>query len=172
MRIFLIGFMGSGKTTLGRKLAQYLQHEFVDVDKQIEAKIGMSIAHYFHLHGEEAFRKLEREVLQSSTYPHNAVIATGGGAPCYADNLEWMQRCGKVVYLSLPPRALANRLKNSKTERPLLKDLEDEELVDFISQKLAEREVFYNRAKYIISGIDLTAEKLANYLEQAEEESA
>ncbi|HYK75355.1 MAG TPA: shikimate kinase [Daejeonella sp.] len=168
MRIFLIGFMGSGKTTLGRKLAQFLQYDFVDVDKQIETKIGMSISHYFNLHGEEAFRKLEREVLQTSNYSQHAVIATGGGAPCYADNLEWMHHAGKVVYLSLPPRALVNRLKNSKTERPLLKDLEDEELLDFISQKLAEREVFYSRAKYIVSGIDLTAEKLARYLEESE----
>lgn len=164
MKIFLIGFMGSGKSTIGRKLAQSLQFDFVDLDKLIETNAGMSIAAYFKEHGEEQFRELERNVLQQTAYRENTVIATGGGAPCYYNSLDWMKSQGKVVYISMDPKALADRLKHSKTERPLIKDFSFEELVDFISVKLASRDVYYKKADFIVSGIDLTAEKLAGYL--------
>jgi shikimate kinase len=164
MKIFLVGFMGSGKTTIGKKLANYLKYEFVDVDKLIEFKVGMSIVDYFEIHGEQAFREIEREVLQTAHLGENAIIATGGGSPCYGDNMTWMNANGQVVYLSLPPKALAVRLENSKAERPLIKNLKGDELVDFISNKLLEREVFYNQAKFVVSASDLTAERLAFYL--------
>src|SRR6476620_3320016 len=106
MKVFLIGFMGSGKTTIGKKLANYLKYEFIDLDKFIEARAGMTIVDYFAAHGEEEFRKMERDVLQTTHYPDNVIIATGGGTPTYDDNMEWMNENGKVAYLSLPPRAL------------------------------------------------------------------
>ena len=156
--------MGSGKTTIGKKLANYLKYEFIDLDKLIEAKAGMSIVEYFELHGESSFRDLERDTLQKAVFPENVVIATGGGAPCYADNMTWMNQNGLVAYLSLSPKALASRLEHSKTDRPLIRHLKGDELVDFISTKLQEREVFYNQAKYVVSASDLTAERLSFYL--------
>lgn len=164
MKVFLIGFMGSGKTTIGKKLANYLKYEFIDLDKLIESRAGMSIVNYFELHGEEAFRSLERDVLQKDEFPENVIIATGGGAPCFGDNMEWMNKNGLVAYLSLSPKALASRLEHSKTDRPLIRHLKGDELIDFISAKLQEREVFYNKAKYVVSASDLTAERLSFYL--------
>jgi len=164
MKVFLIGFMGSGKTTIGKKLANYLKYEFIDLDKFIEAKAGMSITDYFAAHGEAEFRKMERIVLQNTHYPENVIVATGGGAPTYDDNMEWMNENGKVAYLSLSPKALASRLENSTTDRPLIRNLKGEALVEFIAAKLAEREPFYNQSKCVISASDLTAERLAFYL--------
>ncbi|NEU09949.1 shikimate kinase [Flavihumibacter sp. R14] len=165
MKIFLTGFMGSGKSTVGKRLATYLQYDFVDLDKLIEKEAGMKIPEYFSRHGEAAFRDFERDVLQQTRFSENTVIATGGGAPCYHDNMEWMNREGKVVYLHMEPKALASRLKNSKGDRPLLNGLNEEEMIAFITEKLASREGFYRRAKVIVSGLDLTAEKLAAYLD-------
>lgn len=167
MKIFLVGFMGSGKTTIGKKLANYLKYEFVDLDKLVEYKVGMSIVEYFEIHGETAFREAEKEVLQNAFFAENSIIATGGGAPCYADNMAWMIEHGQVVYLSLPPKALANRLENSKSDRPLIRNLKGDDLEDFIAKKLAEREQFYNQAKFVVSASDLTAERLAFYLNLA-----
>ncbi len=164
MKVFLIGFMGSGKTTIGKKLANYLKCEFIDLDKLIESKVGMSIVNYFELHGEVAFRELERDILQKTEFPESVIIATGGGAPCFGDNMEWMNKNGLVAYLSLPPKALASRLEHSKTDRPLIRHLKGDELIDFISRKLQEREEFYNQAKYVVSASDLTAERLSFYL--------
>ena len=164
MKIFLVGFMGSGKTTIGKKLANYLKSEFVDLDKLIEVKAGMSIVDYFEIHGEIAFRELEKDVLQKAYFAENAIIATGGGAACFDDNMAWMNENGHVVYLSLPPKALAVRLENSKADRPLIRNLKGDELVQFISDKLEEREPFYNQSKFVVSASDLTAERLAFYL--------
>jgi len=164
MKVFLIGFMGSGKTTIGKKLAIYLKYEFIDLDKLIESKAGMSIIDYFELHGEEAFRDLERTILQKTEFPENVIVATGGGAPCFGDNMDWMNKNGLVAYLSLSPKALASRLEHSKTDRPLIRHLKGDELIDFISAKLQEREVFYKQAKYVVSASDLTAERLSFYL--------
>jgi shikimate kinase len=119
---------------------------------------------YFELHGESAFRDLEREVLQKTDFPENVIIATGGGAPCFGDNMLWMNENGLVAYLSLSPKALASRLENSKTDRPLIRNLKGDELEGFISAKLAEREPFYNQSKFVVSASDLTAERLAFYL--------
>ncbi len=164
MKVFLIGFMGSGKTTIGTKLANYLKYEFIDLDKLIESRSGMSIVSYFELHGEVAFRELERDILQKTEFPENVIIATGGGAPCFSDNMKWMNKNGLVAYLSLSPKALASRLEHSKTDRPLIRHLKGDELIDFISAKLKDREEFYNQAKYVVSASDLTAERLSFYL--------
>ncbi len=170
MRIFLIGFMGSGKSSIGRKLASHMKVEFFDTDKLLEQKTGVRIADYFARYGEQSFREEEKEILQKGWYPEDCVIATGGGAPCYADNMEWMSKHGKVIYLSLPAKALASRLENSNTDRPLINNLQGDALVDFISAKLTEREEFYNKAGFIVSGTDLTAQKLADYLTMAYQE--
>lgn len=160
MKIFLIGFMGSGKTTLGRKLASRMGFEFIDLDHKLEQQVELSIAEYFSLFGEDAFRNLESQVLKATLYPENAIISTGGGLPCYFDNMDWMKVNGKVIYIKLPPKTLADRLESGKEERPLLQDKHGDDLVNFIEQKLAEREEFYMQANIIAEGLSLTAERL------------
>lgn len=160
MKIFLIGFMGSGKTTLGRKLASRMGYEFVDLDHKLEQQVELSIAEYFQIFGEDAFRKLESEVLKKTEYPENAIISTGGGLPCYFDNMDWMKANGKSVYIKLSPKTLADRLETGKEERPLLQDKHGDALVAFIEQKLNERERFYSQAGIIVDGLSLTAERL------------
>jgi shikimate kinase len=160
MKIFLIGFMGSGKTTLGRKLAARMGCEFIDLDHKLEQQVELSIAEYFSIFGEDAFRKLESEVLKKTIYSDNVIISTGGGLPCYFDNMEWMKANGKVIYIKLSPKTLADRLESGKEERPLLQDKHGDDLIAFIEQKLAEREGFYSQANIIADGLSLTAERL------------
>jgi len=164
MKIFLIGFMGSGKTTLGRKLASRVGFEFIDLDHKLEQQVELSIAEYFSFFGEDAFRKLESEVLKNTLYPDNVIVSTGGGLPCYFDNMDWMKANGKVIYIKLPPKTLADRLESGKEERPLLQDKHGDDLVAFIEQKLAEREGFYMQANIIVDGLSLTAEKVEQIL--------
>lgn len=167
MKIFLTGFMGSGKTTLGRKLAARMNYEFIDLDHKLEQQVELSIAEYFTLFGEDSFRKLEAEVLRKTPYPENAVISTGGGLPCFFDNMEWMKANGKVVYIKLSPKTLADRLETGKEERPLLQDKHGDALVEFIESKLAEREPFYAQANIIADGLSLTAERMEQILEMS-----
>jgi shikimate kinase len=164
--IFLIGFMGCGKTTLGRRLASRLGYQFMDLDHIFEEKEGMTIAEYFSTFGEDAFRKEESGVLKQTKYPANAIIATGGGLPCFFDNMDWMNAHGKTVYIKLSPKTLAGRLENEKDERPVLQGRYGDDLVVFIASKLAEREKFYSRATVIADGLGLTAEKTEQLLKR------
>ncbi len=162
--IFLIGFMGCGKTTLGRKLANRLSYPFMDLDHVLEAQAGMTIAQYFAQYGEDAFRKLESTVLKQTDYHEHMVVSTGGGLPCFFDNIEWMNAQGKTVYIKLSPKTLATRLENEKEERPLLREKHGEALVAFIADKLKEREPFYDKATIVTDGLSLTAEKIEKML--------
>lgn len=167
MRVFLIGFMGCGKSTTGRKLAKRLGFDFVDLDHEVELQTGSTIANYFALHGEDAFRKLESETLKEFGYGENCVVATGGGAPCYFDNMDWMNANGLTIYIDMPAQALAQRLEKGKAKRPLLKDLSEVQLIAFIESKLAERELFYRRASMIVNGVSLSADSLGDQILRA-----
>ena len=167
MKIFLIGFMGSGKTTSGKRLATALNYPFFDLDHQITAATGMSIPAYFAEHGEDAFRMLEKETLQTYAYPDDCVISTGGGTPCYFDNMNWMNRSGITVFIDMPPVALAKRLEQGKHKRPLLKDLDSDQLVEFIREKLNDRLPFYKDARVIINGVSLSTESLHSAVQNA-----
>jgi shikimate kinase len=160
MKIFLIGFMGCGKSTLGRKLATRLGYTLIDLDHQIEKIANSTIANYFSANGEEAFRKLESETLKTLDYPKNCVVATGGGTPCYFDNIDWMNANGLTIYIEMTPLALAKRLEQGIAKRPLLSNLSEEGIVHFIENKLEERNVFYKKAKYSLNGINLTPEQI------------
>ena len=166
MRIFLIGFMGCGKSTFGRKLAAKLGSEFIDLDQQFEKETGRSINEYFAEHGEDAFREQESRVLKTIDYPINCVVATGGGTPCYFDNIQWMNGKGLTIYIDMSPVEMAGRLEKGKAKRPLLKNLSETEIVDFIKLKLSERETYYKRAFITIRGRDLTFERLRTRLFQ------
>ncbi len=156
--------MGCGKTTWSKKLAAHLGYEFMDLDHLLQDKAGMTVAQYFAEHGEDGFRKLESSLLKETDYPENIVVSTGGGLPCFFDNLQWMNANGKTLYIKLDPKTLAGRLENGKTERPLLRGKHGDELVAFIGEKLAEREGYYLQAKHIVSGIDLSVEKMVEAL--------
>jgi len=156
--------MGCGKTTWGRRLAAHLGYEFIDLDHVLEHQTGMAIAEYFSTFGEDAFRKLESDVLKNTPYPENAVISTGGGLPCFFDHMQWMNANGKTLYIKLSPKALASRLENPATKRPLLHDKHGYELVTFIAEKLAERESFYNQATVTADGLNLSVQGLEQLL--------
>lgn len=160
--IFFTGFMGCGKTTWSRKLATHLGYEFIDLDHVLEEQAGMTIAEYFSSFGEEAFRRLESDVLKQTVYPSNTVVSTGGGLPCFFDNMDWMNTHGKTVYIQLSPKTLVDRLEKGKAKRPLLRDKHGDELLNFIASKLSEREPYYLQAQYIANGIEMNVE----YLEQ------
>jgi shikimate kinase len=160
MKIFLIGFMGCGKTTLGKKLAAKLGYELVDLDHQIEHLVGSTVADYFSSHGEHLFRKLESDTLKGHQYAQNSVISTGGGTPCYFDNMDWMNENGITVYIQMSAISLAKRLENGRAKRPLLRDLTEEGVIEFIENKLGEREEFYNKAAVILNGNSLTADMI------------
>ena len=161
--IFLIGFMGCGKSTKAKQLAKLLDCSVIDLDAVIVEQQGMSIADYFAANGENAFRALERETLQSFDYPETCVVATGGGLPCYFDNMDWMNENGTTVYLEMTPPQLASRLHN-REKRPLLKGMDDEQLLTFIEGKLEERNPFYHQAQLSINAFDLEAKELLNQL--------
>jgi shikimate kinase len=154
-RIYIIGFMGSGKSTAGKKLASLLGWTFVDLDNSIEESVGKSIPDIFGQDGETFFRDIEAKILRNLNSLKNTVISTGGGTPCYNDNMEYMLGTGLTLYLKLSPGQLKSRLSNSKGERPLIKDLDPSELQSFIEKKLADRERWYDRSDIIIEGIDL-----------------
>jgi len=164
MKLFFIGFMGCGKTTWSRKLAAHLGYAFIDLDHVLEEQAGMTIAEYFSSFGEDAFRELESSILKDTAYPENAVISTGGGLPCFFDHMEWMNSNGKTLYIKLSPKTLAERLESGKAKRPVLQGKHGEELIAFIADKLIEREPYYNQATYIVDGINLSVERLADVI--------
>ncbi|WP_233555580.1 shikimate kinase [Pontibacter oryzae] len=154
MRIFLIGMMGSGKTTLGRQLAQRLGYTFVDLDEYIVRQQGQSIAELFAVQGQEHFRSLERQALQQIAAQHQqAVVATGGGAPCFFDNIDFMNRQGQTFFLDVPANQLASRLlRRGQQERPLLAGKTADELISYLTETFAHRKQFYTRAKHTLKG--------------------
>ncbi len=158
MIIFLIGFMGSGKSTLGKRLAKKLQYEFIDMDHFIEEKNGMTVQEIFAKRGEPWFRDQEEQFLETVDITINLVVATGGGAPCHGRNMELMNKKGITVYLKLNPPVLANRLINARVIRPLVAGLNHEELLAYIETKIADREPYYSQAKCIIKGENVRTE--------------
>lgn len=149
--LFLIGFMGSGKTHWGKAVAAELGCPFVDLDAFIETNEGRTIAEIFAVSGETGFRVLEREYLLRLAALPPAVVATGGGTPCFFDNMGWMKQHGRTIYLKTPPEVLFERLKGGRQRRPLLKDMDDDALRAFIRERLAVREGFYNLADAILT---------------------
>lgn len=148
-RIFLIGYMGSGKTTVGKRLAKHLSLSFIDLDDYIQNKYRKTIAQIFEELGEEEFRKIESRTLMEVAEVENVLISTGGGAPCYFDNMKIMNSTGITVYIEADPEELAARLLASKTVRPLVEGKSESELVPFIREHLSHRECYYKSAQII-----------------------
>lgn len=166
-RIFLIGFMGSGKSTLGSRLARKIGYQFVDMDHLIEETAGMTVPGIFSEHGEDVFRKWEHDILQELSNRDQVVVSTGGGAPCHGDMINLMNEYGATIYIELSPAALKERLLHSRTERPLIKGKSEPELTVFISTLLAKREPFYKQAQHTVGGLSLNVESLVEILKES-----
>ena len=160
MRIFLIGFMGCGKTTIGRKVAKTLHYNFVDLDDYIANKIGVSIKYIFEEKGENAFRDLEKESLMEVCKKDNLVIATGGGTPCFLDNMQKILDSGKAIYLKMEIEDLLERLGTEKSKRPLIENKSAKEILDFVELTLLQRELFYKQANFIVDAKNITAKEI------------
>ena len=148
-RIILIGYMGAGKTTIGRALAKELGVSFYDLDWYIESRRHKTVAQLFAEEGEEAFRQIEHNMLHEVAEFEDVVISCGGGTPCFFDNMDYMNAQGQVVYLKAETQVLIDHLHMARTERPLLKGKSPEELEQFIKEQVRIRETYYNKARYI-----------------------
>ena len=147
--IYLMGFMASGKTKTGKRLAKRLEIPFLDLDAVIESAVKQSISNYFKVNGENAFRELESNCLRQLPIKAS-VISLGGGTPCFAKNLDYIKRNGKSIYLKKSPELLIGRLREKKAKRPLVANLSDKELQVYVRKTLKEREKFYCQADDVI----------------------
>ncbi len=147
-RIILIGYMGSGKTTLGKALSKETGLMFYDLDWYIESRMRKTISELFAEKGEEGFRKVEYNMLHEVAEFEGVIISCGGGTPCFFDNMDYLNQQGDVVYLKATPETLYKHLQMARVERPLLKGKSQEELIDYITTHLQEREPYYQQARY------------------------
>jgi shikimate kinase len=149
-RIIIIGYMGSGKTTVGKALARKTGIPFYDLDWYIENRMHKTVKQLFDLHGEEGFRIIERNMLHEVGEFENVIISCGGGTPCFFDNIEYINKQAETVYLKCTPEVLYKHLKMGKTVRPLLLNKTPEEVKRLINEQLKQREVYYAQAKHTI----------------------
>ena len=154
-RIFLIGYMGAGKTTLGKAFARSLGLTFIDLDWYIEERFHKTVRQIFAERSEEGFRELEKRMLHEVADFEDVVIATGGGTPCFFDNVEYMNQKGETVFLDVSQEVLFRRLKVAKQQRPLLVQKNDEELKAFIADALGKRLPHYSKAKHVFRADEL-----------------
>ncbi|MBN3034048.1 MAG: shikimate kinase [Bacteroidales bacterium] len=160
MLIYLIGFMGVGKTTTGKSLARLLGMNFIDLDDYIASKYRLTIPDFFSKYDEQAFRAAENVALKELSGTNNAVIATGGGTPCFHDNMKLMNRTGHTVFLQMDTDSIIRRLSCSRKNRPLVKGKSGEEIRELVNKLLSEREKFYLQARVIISASENSTERI------------
>lgn len=164
MIVYLIGFMGAGKSTIGKFAARHTGLLFVDLDTAIEEKKGKSVSQIFTEEGEAAFREIERAMLHEITQTQDQILLScGGGTPCFFDNMDWMNAHGETVYLDLSAARLSIRLKNARTERPLLQSIQGD-LQVWIHKKLLERAAFYGKAKHILTENDANKQQVRDLI--------
>jgi shikimate kinase len=166
MLIFIIGYMGAGKTTLGKRLAERLNYHFYDMDEMFEVSTGYSIAHYFEKFREAAFRLKEREILFNHLDDLQTVIATGGGTTCYADNMALMNQKGITVYIDTKFETIMKRLEGKIHDRPMLKNIPPEKLPSFIQEHMKSRWEFYSKALIKVDGEEVDLEMIVSLLNQ------
>jgi shikimate kinase len=149
-RIIIVGYMGSGKTTVGKALSKEVDIPFYDLDWYIESRMHKTVKQIFDERGEEGFRRIEHNMLHEAAEFENVILSCGGGTPCFFDNMDYMNQQGDTIYLKATPEVLHEHLKMGKTVRPLLLDKTTEEVHEFIEEQLKIREPFYTKAKYTL----------------------
>lgn len=166
MKLFLIGYMGCGKSSLGRKLAKAADFRFVDMDSMIEQREGASVSDIFAYASEEYFRRVERNIIEEiAQVQESLIISTGGGVPTWEDNMERINSIGESFYLRRTARQIASRLSpHGRYKRPKLRGLNDEELVEFMTRNMAEREPYYMQATHVVDCSDKSDESLVEYI--------
>jgi shikimate kinase len=165
-KIFLTGYMGSGKSSIGQLLASQLDYNFIDLDKFIEKEYKMTIPEIFSSKGEKEFRAMEHNCLKKVVEKENTVVACGGGTPCYYGNMELMNNNGTTVYLKMSVDTLVNRLLHAKDKRPLILNKTEKELKEFVNRQLEKREDIYHKAQYIVKAKELNVQELAAFVKE------
>ena len=170
MKIFLIGFMGSGKTHWGQRLAARLELPFYDLDSLIIDKEKRSVADIFAGKGEEYFRYTEKEILEEITAQQESfILSCGGGTPCFFNNIEFMKKSGKVIWLNTAVDVLRQRLQRERLSRPLIAEVTEEDLQRYIIRKLSERRMYYQQADVTVSEDTTHLDELIRILLQNEQ---
>lgn len=164
MKVFLIGMMGSGKSFWSKQMSRKLRIPAYDLDDCVEKRAGKTIAEMFRTEGETYFRLAESDALRQFAHIENAIIATGGGTPCFNDNIQWMNENGITIWIDEAPEVLAKRLKPEKAHRPLVQKLSDEELIFFLQNKIEERKLHYHQAQHRLQGDAINEDNLLNIL--------
>lgn len=166
MILFLVGYAGSGKSSLGKRLARRLGVRFVDTDREVEMQVGATIADIFHYEGEEYFRMAERKAVETlANEAVDMVIATGGGLPTWRDNMEWLVRSGMTVYLRRSPEQILSRLTDhGREKRPMFRGKSDEELLMFMHEQMAVREKFYAKAHITVECTSMSDDDAVEYI--------
>lgn len=169
MKIFLIGFMGSGKTHWGRLLSKKLGIAFFDLDTVIVEQEKRSVADIFSVKGEEYFRYREKETLERITDEQDGfILSCGGGTPCFFNNIEYMKKSGKVIWLNTSTDVLKQRLLRERKTRPLIREVDESDLGRYIVRKLSERRMYYQQADVTVSEESITLDELIRLLFQTE----
>lgn len=156
MRIYIIGYMGSGKSSIGKKLASRLGYSFLDLDSMIEEEQQETVAEIFAQKGEDAFRNFECVALHKTFEMEDIVVSTGGGTPVFFDNMMMLNKNGLCIYLKATADVLISRLQRNQHLRPLIASLSQEELQLFVREQLEKRSVFYEKSEMHIEAKDLT----------------
>lgn len=158
--IFLLGFMGAGKTTLAKKLASKLAYKWLDSDQEIEKQQGMKVSEIFEVRGEAYFRSLENKFVENLNTNENLIVATGGGLPCFNNLMETLNHLGTTIYLERTPKELFQRVKQATNSRPLIAHKSDEELLEYIETTMEKRREIYLQSKFIVDRFSQTPEKI------------
>lgn len=165
-KVFLIGMMGAGKTYWANTLKKKLKVPAYDLDNLVEIMQEQTIGEMFAEHGEEFFRKEEAKMLRLFKEKKSFILSCGGGTPCFYDNMDWMNKNGITIWINEPVEILVDRLQEGKSHRPLIKDMSDEELKDFLTGKIQERKEYYSKATYTVTRDQLTESNLIKLLKK------
>lgn len=156
MKIYLLGFMGAGKSYWGKQLADHWQLPYYDLDEVIVEAEEMTIADIFSSKGEDYFREKESQLLRKLSQQENFLISCGGGTPCFQENMDFMNEHGTTIWINPSVDVMVERLQRKKFKRPLIAGLEDEDLTGFVEKKMAERLPFYQQSKHIITSDNIS----------------